>query len=147
MANTLHLDIVSAEREIFTGRVETLTVSGSEGNLGIQPGHAPLLTHLKPGLVELVLQGGKREVFYISGGTLEVQPDATTILADTAVRAEDLDEIAAQKAREKAEKEASSRKANIEYSKTLTELAEATAQLRAIKEIKEIRKKFGGGHS
>jgi F-type H+-transporting ATPase subunit epsilon len=145
MAMTLHLNIVSAEGEIFNGRVETLTVTGIEGELGILPGHAPLLTSLKPGLVRITLQGGKEEVFYISGGTLEVQPDVAILLADTAVRAEDLDEMAAQQARDRAEKAAANRKANIEYSRTLSELAETAAQLRAIKKIKDLRKKYGRG--
>lgn len=147
MAMTLHLDIVSAEAEIFSGRAEIVTVTGQLGELGIMPGHTPLLTGLKPGLIRVVMQGGKEEVFYISGGTLEVQPDIVTVLADTAVRAEDLDEIAAVEARERAEKEAATHKTNIEYSKTLSELAESAAQLRAIRELKQIRKKFGRGES
>lgn len=147
MAITLHLDIVSAEKEIFSGRVESLTASGTMGELGILPGHTALLTSLKPGLIEVVLQGGKKEVYYISGGTLEVQPEMATVLADTAVRAEDLDEMAAKEAREQAEKAAMARKTDIEYSKTLSELAETAAQLRAIKQIKQLRKKFGGGNT
>ncbi len=144
MAMTLHLDIVSAEAEIFSGRAESITVSGVLGELGILPGHTPLLTMLKPGLVHVQKQGGSQEIFYISGGTLEVQPDVVTVLADTAVRAEDLDEMAAVEAREQAEKAASAHKTNIEYSKTLSELAESAAQLRAIKQIKQLRKKYGG---
>lgn len=145
MAMTLHLDIVSAEKEIFSGLVEIVTVSGELGELGIMPGHTPLLTSLKSGVVRVQLQGGKEEVFYISGGTLEVQPKIVTVLADTAARAEDLDEMAALEARSKAEKAVSDRKSNIEYSKTLSELAETAAQLRAIKQIKQIRKKYGRG--
>lgn len=144
MAMTIHLDIVSAEAEVYSGRVEMLTVPGLLGDLGILPGHAPLLAILKHGLIRVVLQGGKEEVFYISGGTLEVQPQIATILTDTAIRAEDLDEMAAVQAREQAEKAAASRKTNIEYSKTLSELAETAAQLRAIKHIKQIRKKYSG---
>lgn len=143
MAITLHLDIVSAEKEIFSGRAESITVSGVLGDLGILPGHTPLLTMLKPGLIHVRKQGGSEEIFYISGGTLEVQPEIVTVLADTAVRAEDLDEMAAIEARDHAEKAASSRKTDIEYSKTLSELAEASAQLRAIKQIKHLRKKYG----
>lgn len=141
---TLHLDIVSAEGEIFSGRAEMVTVSGTLGYLGILPGHTPLLTSLKPGLISVVLQGGKEEIFYISGGTIEVQPDVVTVLADTAARAQDLDEVAAMEARESAEKTAASRKTDIEYSKTLSELAETAAQLRAIKQLKQLRKKYGG---
>lgn len=142
MAMTLHLDIVSAEGQIFSGLVETLTVPGVLGDLGILPGHTPLLTSIKPGLTQVVLQGGKEEVFYISGGTLEVQPKVVTILADTAVRAEDIDEMAALEARERAEAAASNKKSDIEYSKTLSELAETAAQLRAINQIKHLRKKY-----
>lgn len=146
MGMTVHLDIVSAEGEIFSGRAEMITASGTLGELGILPGHTPLLTSLKQGLIRVVLQGGKEEVFYISGGTLEVQPDVVTVLADTVIRAEDLDEIAAKEARERAEKAAANRKTNIDYSKTLSELAETAAQLRAIRQIKQIRKKFGRDH-
>jgi F-type H+-transporting ATPase subunit epsilon len=143
MAMTLHLDIVSAEREIFSGRAELVTASGILGEVGIMPGHTPLLTTIKPGLIRVILQGGQEEVFYISGGILEVQPDVVTILADTAIRAEDLDEMAAIESRDRAEKMAAAHKTNIEYSKTLSELAETAAQLRAIKQIKQIRKKHG----
>jgi F-type H+-transporting ATPase subunit epsilon len=145
MAMTLHLDIVSAEGEIFSGRAESLTASGVLGELGILPGHTPLLTTLKPGLIRVILQGGKEEVFYISGGALEVQPDSVTVLADSAIRAEDLDEIAAMEAREHARKTATAHKSNIEYSKALSDLAETAAQLRAIKEVKLLRKKYGRG--
>lgn len=144
MAMTLHLDIVSAEGEIFSGRAEMLSVSGLLGELGILPGHTPLLTSLKPGLIKVVLQGGDETVFYISGGTLEVRQDIVTVLADTAIRAEDIDEMAAKDARERAERMASNQKTNIEYTKTLSELAETAAQLRAIKQIKQINKRFGG---
>lgn len=143
MAMTLHLDIVSAEGEIFSGIAESVTVSGQLGELGILPGHTPLLTMLKPGLVHVRKLGGTEEIFYISGGTLEVQPKIVTVLADTAVRAEDLDEMAAIEARERAEKTVQAHKTNIEYSKTLAELAETAAQLRAIKQIKQLRKKYG----
>jgi F-type H+-transporting ATPase subunit epsilon len=141
MAMTLHLDIVSAEGEIFSGRVEMLTASAVFGELGILPGHTPLLASLKPGLISAVRQGGGKEIFYISGGTLEVQPEIVTILADTAVRAEDLDEMAAMEARKKAEKAASRHKTNLDYSRTLSELAETAAQLHAIRQIKQLRKK------
>jgi F-type H+-transporting ATPase subunit epsilon len=143
MAMTLHLDIVSAEGEIFSGRAELVTASGILGEVGVMPGHAPLLTTIKPGLIRVILQGGQEEVFYISGGILEVQPDVVTVLADTAIRAGDLDEMAAVESRERAEKVAATRKTDIEYSKTLSELAETAAQLRAIKQIKQLRKKYG----
>jgi len=90
-AMTVHLDVVSAEKEIFSGLVETLQVTGSEGELGIHPGHAPLITAIKPGMVRLVKQHGEEELIYVAGGVLEVQPGTVTVLADAAVRADDLD--------------------------------------------------------
>ena len=87
MAMTVHLDVVSAEKEIFSGLVETIQVTGSEGELGIHPGHAPLISAIKPGMVRLVKQHGEEEVIYVAGGVLEVQPGNVTVLADTAVRA------------------------------------------------------------
>src|SRR5580704_7298622 len=103
MAITTHLDIVSAEREIFSGVVNLVVAPGELGELGITPGHAPLLTVLKPGEIRITLQGGKQEVFYISGGMLEVQPHYVTVLADAAERAENLDEAAALAAKARAE--------------------------------------------
>lgn len=134
---TMQLDIVSAEKALFHGVVKFLSVTGSVGELGIYPGHTPLLTALKPGQVRAELSEGREEVFYISGGMLEVQPGVATILADTAVRAADLDEAAAQAAVLHAEKALGERKAGIEYSTALTELAEATAQLRAIQMLRK----------
>lgn len=140
MTQTMELDIVSAEASIFTGVVERITVTGSAGELGIHPGHTALLTSLKPGQISAVHPGGQVEVFYISGGMLEVQPFTATILADTVVRADDLDEAAAEAAKEHAENVLSKQNAGMEYSKALTELAEAAAQLRA---IQMLRKKVG----
>lgn len=140
-AFTTHLDIVSLEKEIFSGLVNSLTVTGSEGELGIQPGHAALITLLKPGTIRVVKQGGHEETFFISGGVLEVQPDVVTVLADTVVRAEDLDEAAAIEAKEHAEKLLSSRRADIDYSAAAAELARAVAQLRMIKQLRsKVRK-------
>ena len=137
---TMQLDIVSAEKSLFHGTVKLLSVTGSLGELGIHPGHTPLLTVLKPGQVRAELVEGEEDIFYISGGLLEVQPDVVTILADTAVRATDLDEAAAQAVMERAEKTISERKAGIEYSAALTELAEAAAQLRAIHMLRKKRR-------
>lgn len=134
---TMQLDIVSAEQSLFHGVVKFLAITGSIGELGIYPGHTALLTALKPGQVRVELADGQEEIFYLSGGMLEVQPGVATILADTAVRAADLDEAAAQAAVEHAEKALTERKAGIEYSTALTELAEATAQLRAIKAVRK----------
>jgi F-type H+-transporting ATPase subunit epsilon len=137
MAMTMHLDIVSAEQHIFSGLVETVIATGKLGELGIYPGHTPLLTSLKPGVVRVITQGGKEEVFYVSGGILEVQPNIVTILADTAARASDLDEAAALEAKQRAEHALKDKAAEIEYSKALSELAEAAAQLRAIRQLRK----------
>lgn len=135
-AATMHLDIVSAQSSLFSGNVEFIGATGKMGELGIFPGHTALLTPLKPGQIHLILAGGREEFFYISGGMLEVQPDTVTVLADTAVRASDLDEAAAESAREHAENTLQKHAAGIEYSKALAELAEAIAQLRTIKSLR-----------
>ncbi len=141
MAMTFHLDIVSAEASIYSGLVEMIVATGELGELGIFPGHTPLLTSLKPGFIRVVEQGGKEEVFYISGGMLEIQPTVVTVLADTVQRAEHLDEAAALEAKERAEKMLTEKTAKIEYAEALAELAEAAAQLQA---IKQLRKKSSG---
>lgn len=138
---TMQLEIVSAEAAIFTGSVEQVIVTGSVGELGIYPGHTALITSLKPGQVRALAEGGKEEVFYISGGMLEVQPDAVTVLADTALRAADLDEAAALTAKEEAQRKVSEQKAGVEYSKAMSELAEAAAQLRAIQMLRKQAKR------
>lgn len=141
MAMTMHLDIVSAEAAIFSGLAEMVIATGVVGELGILPGHTPLLTSLKPGLIRAILQGGNEEVFYVQGGILEVQPTIVTVLADTAVRAADLDEAAALEAKARAEKILESKKAEVVYSQALSELAEAAAQLRAIEQLRRKAKK------
>ncbi len=133
----MELDVVSAEAALFKGNVRHIVVTGSAGELGIYPGHTALITELKPGQVHAVLENGDEDVFYISGGMLEVQPTMITVLADTAVRAEDLDEAAAVAAKEYAEKSLEKQKAGLEYSKALMELAEAVAQIRAIQSIRK----------
>lgn len=137
MPMTFHLDIVSAEASIFSGRVANLSATGSLGELGIFPGHTPLLTSLKPGFVRMLKQNGEEEVFYISGGILEVQPAIVTVLADTAVRADHLDEVAAVEAKERAEKHLQKKTSEFEYSQAMGELAEAAGQLRAIHEARK----------
>lgn len=138
MAMTMHLDIVSSEASIFSGLVQMVAATGKLGELGIFPGHTPLITSLKPGLVRTLLQDGEEEVFYIQhGGILEVQPNIVTILADSVLRAADLDEAAALAAKERAEKTLSDKKAEIEYGSALGELAEAAAQLRAIQQLRK----------
>ena len=135
-AATMHLDIVSAQSSLFSGNVEFMAATGKMGEIGIYPGHTALLTPLKPGQINLILPGGREEFFYISGGMLEIQPATVTVLADTAVRAADLDEAAAESAREHAENILQKQVAGLEYSKALAELAEAIAQLRAIKSLR-----------
>ena len=133
---TMHCDIVSAEKSIFSGLVEMVVAAGSLGDLGIAPGHSPLLTALIPGPVKLILQNGEEEVFYVSGGFLEVQGGIVTLLSDTALRADDLDEAAAQQAVEDAEKAIANQGAEFDYSTAAAQLAEAAAQLRALQKIK-----------
>jgi len=137
---TMHLDIASTEARIFSGRVESLVVTGTLGDMGILPGHAPLLTALVPGPVRLVTLDGEELVFYVSGGYLEVQPGVVNILADTAIRADDMDEVQAAEAKRAAEEEILNRDAAFEYSRAATRLAEAAAQLRT---IQQLRKKAG----
>ena len=139
MAKTIQCDIVSAEKSIFSGEVAFMVVSGNMGELGIAPGHAPLLTDLLPGPVRLDLEDGTEEVFYVSGGFLEVQPQAVTLLADTAARADDVDEAAANKALEDAQRAIANQDAEFEYSAAAVQLAEAAAQLRALRQLRKER--------
>mgnify|MGYP001054392724 FL=1 len=136
-AMTVHLDVVSAEEKLFSGRVETIQVSGSEGDLGIHPGHAPLLTAIKPGMVRVVKQHGEEEFFYVAGGILEVQPSSISVLTDVAIRAEDLDETAAKDAQRAAEEAIANPSADFEYAEAAVELAKAIAQLRVIQQIRK----------
>jgi len=135
---TTHLDIVSAEKEIFSGLAEMVTCTGSLGELGLAPGHAPLLTQLRPGPVTVRRQGGDEEVFYVSGGMLEVQPNTITILADTALRASDVDEAAALDSQKHAQDALHNQSAEIDYSRAASQLAEAAAQLRALRATRKI---------
>ncbi|MEX2131087.1 MAG: F0F1 ATP synthase subunit epsilon [Pseudohongiellaceae bacterium] len=137
MAMTMHCDIVSAEKSIFSGLVEMVVATGSLGDLGIAPGHAPLLTGLIPGPVRVVLPGGEEEVFYVSGGFLEVQRGVVTLLADTALRAGDVDEAAAMEAKAEAERAMANQEADFEYGRAAAQLAEAAAQLRALRQMRK----------
>ena len=138
MATTMHLDIVSAEREIFSGVVERISATGELGELGITPGHAPLLTILKPGEIRVTTLGGAEEIYYVSGGMLEVQSYRTTVLADVVERAEDLDESAAVAARTQAEQAmATSKGQDINYALAAAEFARAAAQIRAIQKLRK----------
>lgn len=140
MAMTFHCDIVSAETEIFSGLVELLVATASEGDVGITYGHAPLLTGLRPGPIRVKRQSGEEEIYYLSGGYLEVQPDVVTVLADSALRAGDMDEAAALEAKKQAEQALSSQNGDIDYSRAAVQLAEAAAQLRT---LQAVRKKLG----
>ncbi|MGB2064683.1 ATP synthase epsilon chain [Marinomonas gallaica] len=137
MAITVQCDIVSAEQEIFSGSVETLVAAGSYGDLGVYPGHAPLLTTLQPGPVRVIKQNGDEEIIFVSGGFLEVQPHRVTVLADTAVRANDLDEAAALEAKKHAQDLLDQQHADLDISRATAELAEAVARLRTIQQFRQ----------
>tara|TARA_R110002167_G_scaffold6277_1_gene28824 strand:- start:206665 stop:207066 length:402 start_codon:yes stop_codon:yes gene_type:complete len=133
----MHCDIVSAEEKIFSGLVEILVATGTLGDLGIAPGHAPLLTALIPGPVRVVLQDSSEQIYYVSGGFLEVQSGVVTVLADTALRADDVNEAAALKAIEDANEAITNKTSEFEYSRAATQLAEAAAQLRALRQLRK----------
>lgn len=139
MANSFQCDIVSAEHSIFSGDVVFMVVTGNMGEIGIAPGHAPLLTDLLPGPVRLDMADGTEEIFYVSGGFLEVQPKTVTLLADTAARANDVDEAAARKALDDAQRSMANQDAEFEYSAAAAQLAEAAAQLRALRQLRKER--------
>ena len=134
---TLRVDIVSAEAEIFSGEATMLVATGELGELGITPRHAPLITRLKPGHVDVVLAAGERQQFYISGGILEVQPQVVTVLADTAARAADLDEVSAQQAMKEARDALANRTDAIELAEAQTRLTQAMAQLQALERLRK----------
>ncbi|MGO5000363.1 F0F1 ATP synthase subunit epsilon [Oceanisphaera sp. W20_SRM_FM3] len=133
---SFHLDIVSAEERLFSGIVQAVTVSGSEGELGIRYGHAPLLTSIRPGLVQYVTASGQQEVLYISGGMLEVQNSRVMVLADTAIRAEDLDLAKAEEAKRTAEAKLHSSSHDVNYAEAAADLARAMAKLRVLQLLK-----------
>jgi|SRR5690554_657328 len=137
MAMTIHCDIVSAEKQIFSGMVELLVAHAALGDIGVAPGHAPLLTELVPGPVRCVMGDGKEEVFYVSGGYLEVSNNIVTVLADAALRAGDVDEAAAQQAIDDAQKAITNKDSEMEYSRAASQLAEAVAQLRALRQLRK----------
>ncbi len=141
MAMTIHCDIVSAEEAIYSGLAQLVVAHGTLGDLGVEYGHAPLLTRLEPGPVRVKTQSGEEQVYYVSGGFLEVQPGIVTILADTALRAQDLDEAAAVESRREAEQALANHSGDVDYTRAAAQLAAAAAQLRT---IQQIRKKIGG---
>ncbi len=136
MAITLHVDIVSAEREIFSGRCDMVVASGVWGELGIAPGHMQMLTKLQPGQIRLNLADGGEELFYISGGFLEVQPTMVTVLADTAERAADLDAAQAEESMRLAQEMLQDKQQELDYAKALSEAARAAAQLKVIRQLR-----------
>ncbi len=137
MAMTLHVDIVSAEEEIFSGTATMVFAPAVMGEVGIAPRHTPLLTRLKPGEVRVRTREGEELFFYVSGGMLEVQPHVVTVLSDTAIRAKDLDEAAATAAKEKAEQAMANQKSDFEYAQAQIELAQALAQLNTLRKIRD----------
>ena len=134
--STIHVEIVSAEREIFSGDVEIVFAPARLGEVGILPGHAAMLTPLRPGEVRVQLVGGEQQAFYVSGGMLEVQPKVVTVLSDTAIRAHDLDEAAVMKAKQEAEDALANRSDKLDFTKAQAELAELAAQLQTIQRLR-----------
>ncbi len=138
MAMTIHVDVVSAEQSVFSGLVEFVVLPGEAGELGILPGHTPLLTRIRPGAVRLRLPDQEaEELIFVAGGMLEVQPNRVTVLADTAIRGKDLDEAKALDAKKKAEEAMASRSSEMDYARAQAELVEALAQLQAIEKLRK----------
>jgi|TARA_X000000368_G_scaffold405314_1_gene382316 F-type H+-transporting ATPase subunit epsilon len=133
----INCSIVSPEGELFSGEVEMLIAEGGSGEVAINPRHAPLLATLKPGPLRLTMEGGAEEVFYASGGFIEVQPGSVTVLTDVAERATDIDEAEAERAKELAEKELEGQKADLDYSLAAAQLAEAAARLKSIQKLRK----------
>lgn len=134
--NTIHVDVVSAEESIFSGAAKFVALPGESGELGILPRHTPLITRIKPGAVRIELAEGGEELVFVQGGILEVQPNAVTVLADTAIRGKDLDEAKATEAKKRAEEALASNKGDINYASAQAELASAAAQLAAIRKLR-----------
>ncbi len=137
MSNTIQVDIVSAEKEIFSGEAQMVFAPAVMGEVGISPGHAPLVTKMIPGEVRVKDNNGNELAFYVSGGLLEIQPRIITVLSDTAERAEDLDEAAILKAKEEAEKALHEKDSKIDYAKAQIALAEASAQLQTLQRLRK----------
>ena len=140
MTTTIRCEIVSAEAEIWHGTATLVVASGDDGELGIAPRHAPLITRLRPGQVRVIAEDGEEQFFYVSGGIIEVQPQVVTVLADTAIRAKDLDESAANQAKEQAERLLANRTDAVEVAQAQVELAQAIAQLQAIERLRKLAK-------
>ncbi len=138
---TIQVEIVSAEEQIWSGEGTMVFAPGAMGELGIAPRHTPLVTQLNPGDVRVQTENGEEEFFFISGGILEVQPDLVTVLSDTAIRADDLDEAKAIEAQKRAEEAVKDQNTEMDYARAKAELAQITAQLRSIEKIKQLRKR------
>jgi F-type H+-transporting ATPase subunit epsilon len=136
---TIHVDIVSAEGQIFSGEAAMVFAPAAMGEIGIAPRHAPLLTTLKPGEVRVQLPGGDEQLFFVGGGAIEIQPHLVTVLADTALRAKDIDEAAALQAKQRAEEALKDRGSQIELAEAQAELARAVAQIKALEKLRKIR--------
>jgi len=136
MANTIQVDVVSAEEQIFSGQAEFVALPGEAGELGIYPKHTPLITRIRPGAVRIQVAGGGEEFVFVAGGILEVQPNGVTVLADTAIRGADLDEAKAIEAKKQAEELMLNKESKIDYAKAQAEMAAAIAQLAAIQKLR-----------
>jgi F-type H+-transporting ATPase subunit epsilon len=137
MTSSIHCSIVSAEQEIFAGTVQRVVATGTLGEIGVYPGHTPLLTGIQPGPVKLVLEDGSEEMFFASGGFLEIQPTAITLLTDPAVRADDIDEAAAQDAERKAQQELSDQRADVDFARVAADMKEQAALLRTVRKFRD----------
>ena len=136
MANTLQVDVVSAEALIFSGEAEFVVLPGESGELGIYPRHAPLLTRIKPGAVRIKRPDGEEELVFVAGGILEVQPKGVTVLADTAIRGRDLDEAKATEAQQRAKEAMANAKSDLDFAKAQSEFAVMAAQIAAIRRVR-----------
>ena len=141
MTKTIRCDIVSAHEEIFSGEVSMVFASGIAGDLGISPRHAPLITQLKPGPVRVQDESGEEQFYFVSGGIIEVQPHVVTVMADTAMRGEDIDQAASEAAKAEAERELADRTGEMEVAEAQAKLLEAVAQLRALEHLKKSLKR------
>ena len=140
MAHTIHVDVVSAEESIYAGEAEFVVLPGEEGELGIYPKHTPLITRIKPGTVRIKpADGSEEQLIFVAGGILEVQPNVVTVLADTAIRGHDLDEAKALEAHKQAQENLANRTGKMEYAEALAELAQAAAQIAAIRKLRQRR--------
>lgn len=137
MSMTMHVNIVSAENEIYSGTVTQVFAPAEMGEVGVMPRHAPMLSTLKPGVVRVISQEGEEQTFYVSGGILEIQPHVVTILSDTALRAADIDESAAMEAKTRAESAMKDKASDMDYAKAKTELVEAVAQIEALRKVRK----------